>query len=61
METLKKFRINPKVIINGSAIGFYGTSLTKEFNENSNSGNDFLANLCKKWEAVATEKPFFQD
>ena len=59
METLKKFRINPKVIINGSAIGFYGTSLTKEFNENSKSGNDFLANLCKKWEEVASEKPLF--
>ncbi len=59
METLKKFRINPKVIINGSAIGFYGTSLTKEFNENSKSGNDFLANICKKWEEVASEKPNF--
>ena len=59
MKTLKKFRINPKVIINGSAIGFYGTSLTQEFNENSKSGNDFLANLCKKWEDVASEKPFF--
>ncbi len=59
METLKKSRINPKVILNGSAIGFYGTSLTKEFNENSQSGNDFLANLCNKWEEVANEKPFF--
>ena len=59
METLKKSRINPKVIINGSAIGFYGTSLTQEFNENSQSGNDFLANLCKKWEEVANGKPFF--
>jgi len=59
MESLKKYRINPKVIINGSAIGFYGTSLTEEFNENSISGNDFLANLCKKWEKVAAEKPFF--
>ena len=59
MDTLKKSRINPKVIINGSAIGFYGTSLTKEFNENSKSGNDFLANLCKQWEEVANEKPFF--
>ncbi len=59
METLKKSKINPKVIINGSAIGFYGTSLTQEFNENSNSGNDFLANLCNKWEEVANEKPFF--
>ena len=59
MEALKKYRINPKVIINGSAIGFYGTSFTKEFNENSNNGNDFLANLCKKWEKVANEKPLF--
>ncbi len=59
MKTLKKNRINPKVIINGSAIGFYGTSLTKEFNENSNCGNDFLANLCMKWEEAANEKPFF--
>ncbi|ABM71343.1 putative cell division inhibitor [Prochlorococcus marinus str. MIT 9515] len=59
METLKKSRIIPKVIINASAIGFYGTSLTNEFNENSRCGNDFLANLCKKWEDVANEKPFF--
>ena len=59
METLNKFRINPKVIINGSAIGYYGTSLTEEFNENSNSGKDFLANLCKRWEQVAAKKPFF--
>ena len=59
METLKKSRINPKVIVNGSAIGFYGTSLTQEFNENSQCGKDFLANLCNKWEEVANEKPFF--
>ncbi len=59
METLKESNINPKVIINGSAIGFYGTSLTKEFNEKSKAGKDFLANLCKKWEEVANSKPFF--
>ena len=59
MESLKKSRINPKVIINGSAIGFYGTSLTEEFNENSISGSDFLAKLCEKWEKVAAEKPLF--
>ena len=59
MKTLKDFKINPKVIINGSAIGYYGTSLSEEFNENSIGGNDFLANLCKKWEAVAKEKPFY--
>ena len=59
MKTLKNSKINPKVIINGSAIGYYGTSLSEEFTENSIGGTDFLANLCKKWEAVAAEKPFF--
>ena len=59
MKNLKHFKINPKVIINGSALGYYGTSLSNEFTENSIGGNDFLANLCKKWEAVAAEKPFF--
>ncbi len=59
MKTLKNFKLNPKVIINGSAIGYYGTSLSDEFTENSVGGNDFLANLCKQWEAAASEKPFF--
>ncbi len=59
MKTLKNLKINPKVIINGSAIGYYGTSLSSEFTENSPGGKDFLSNLCKKWEAVAAEKPFF--
>ena len=59
MKTLKNLKINPKVIINGSAIGYYGTSLSSEFTENSIGGKDFLANLCKKWEAVAADKPVF--
>ena len=28
MKTLKNLKINPKVIINGSAIGYYGTSMS---------------------------------
>ena len=59
MKILKKNKINPKVIINASAIGFYGTSLNKIFDETSPVGKDFLANLCKKWEEAASQKPFF--
>ena len=59
MKNLKKNKINPKVIINASAIGFYGTSLEKVFDETSLGGEDFLANLCKKWEEASSQKPFF--
>tara|TARA_Y100000589_G_scaffold324695_1_gene361293 strand:- start:15177 stop:16106 length:930 start_codon:yes stop_codon:yes gene_type:complete len=59
MENLKRLKINPKVIINASAIGFYGSSLNDEFTENSPCGNDFLANVCREWEEEALKKPFF--
>ncbi len=59
MRSLKKFKLNPKIIINGSAIGFYGTNLDFEFTETSSSGDDFLAKLCQDWENAAEKKPFF--
>ena len=49
----------PKVFISSSATGFYGNVKNEILNENSNSGNDFLAKLCVDWEnaseKVATE------
>ncbi len=57
IESIAKLQSSIKVLINGSAIGFYGTSASNSFNEQSHSGNDFLANICKKWEAVASNKP----
>jgi len=45
----------PKVLINASAIGYYGDRGAEEINENSSQGNDFLASVCKKWEE-ATQK-----
>ena len=44
----------PKVLLSGSAIGYYGESLTAEFTEESPAGSGFLAEVCVLWEA-ATE------
>ena len=43
----------PKLLISCSAIGYYGTAWTKAFTEESQTGDDFLADLCLKWEASA--------
>lgn len=43
----------PDVLVNASAVGFYGTSETATFNEESSSGNDYLAEVCREWEAAA--------
>ena len=47
----------PQVLINGSAVGFYGTSLDARFVESSPSGSDFLAEICRVWEAAADQAP----
>jgi uncharacterized protein (TIGR01777 family) len=46
----------PQHFISASAIGYYGMdSGDKWVDENSEAGNDFLANVTKKWEASADQ------
>ena len=45
----------PEVLVNASAIGFYGTSTTGRFDEASSPGDDFLARVCVDWEAEAAK------
>ncbi|AAP99186.1 MULTISPECIES: TIGR01777 family oxidoreductase [Prochlorococcus] len=57
VKAISKLKKPLKVMLNSSAIGFYGTSQTDVFNENSPAGQDFLAKLCSQWEAIASTKP----
>ncbi|KAL3626841.1 Complement component 1 Q subcomponent-binding protein, mitochondrial [Castilleja foliolosa] len=45
--------LRPKVLISATAVGYYGTSETRVFDEQSLSGNDYLAEVCREWEATA--------
>lgn len=43
----------PKVLVSASAVGFYGTSESATFTEDSPSGSDYLSEICRDWEAAA--------
>lgn len=53
VEAIAKANPKPSVLVNASAIGYYGTSETASFDESSEAGNDFLASVCQAWEAEA--------
>ena len=47
----------PSVLVNASAVGFYGTSEQASFAESSAAGTDVLGSLCRDWEAAAAGRP----
>ncbi len=53
VEAIAQANPKPSVLVNSSAIGYYGTSETATFDETSAAGNDFLAQVCEAWEAAA--------
>ncbi|XZN97798.1 MAG: TIGR01777 family oxidoreductase [Microcoleus sp.] len=53
VEAIANANPKPSVLVSASAIGYYGTSETAEFEENSPGGDDFLAAVCKEWESAA--------
>jgi uncharacterized protein (TIGR01777 family) len=46
-------RPRPKTLISASAVGYYGDRGSEVLNESSPGGTDFLAQLCKDWEAAS--------
>ena len=53
VEAIGNADSKPRVLVNASAIGYYGTSQTATFDETSSAGNDFLAQVTTEWESEA--------
>lgn len=45
----------PASWVNASAVGYYGDTGDNQVTETSPPGNDFLAGICKNWEAAQAE------
>jgi uncharacterized protein len=45
----------PRVLVCASAIGYYGSRGDEILDETSSPGDDFLAHVCRDWEAAAAE------
>src|SRR5438128_5429876 len=50
VEAMRAARPRPKVLVNASAVGYYGGRGDAELTESSPPGADFLAGVCKAWE-----------
>ncbi len=49
--------VKPSVFISASAMGFYGETGNRAVTEIDRPGDDFLATVCKEWEAAADLAP----
>lgn len=50
VQAFQSAKTKPKVLINGSAVGFYGPVENDEVPEETPKGTGFLADVCEAWE-----------
>jgi hypothetical protein len=53
VEAMAAANPRPKVLVNASAVGYYGDRGTEPLAEDAPPGEGFLAGLCRDWEAAA--------
>ena len=53
VKAISQLDAKPEVVVNASAVGYYGPQGDDELDESSPPADDFLAGVCKEWEAAA--------
>ncbi|MFI0236574.1 TIGR01777 family oxidoreductase [Streptomyces sp. NPDC016845] len=51
-EAIAGLSTPPRVFVNGSAVGYYGSTGSRAVDESAPAGEGFLASLCVEWEAA---------
>ena len=57
VEAIGRASKKPRVLVNASAVGFYGGRGDEVLDENATAGSDFLSSVVKAWEAEAARAP----
>ncbi|MCS7223676.1 MAG: TIGR01777 family oxidoreductase [Armatimonadetes bacterium] len=53
VESIGQASVKPRVLVNASATGYYGSRGDEELSEASGPGDDFLSRVCVGWEEEA--------
>ncbi|MFV2006658.1 MAG: TIGR01777 family oxidoreductase [Longimicrobiales bacterium] len=54
-RTISRLGSKPKVMISGSAVGYYGNRGNEIITEGSKPGKSFLAGVCRQWEGATRQ------
>ncbi len=57
VREIGQLEVVPRVLVNASAIGFYGDRGAEVLTEQSGPGSGFLADVCREWERSAAGAP----
>lgn len=55
LQAIKAAKAKPGVLIQASAVGYYGACGDEEVTEDHPSGTDFQSDVCRQWEASTAE------
>lgn len=59
LDYMKRASPRPRLLISGSAVGYYGARGDELLDENSAAGSEYQSQLCAEWEAVASAAAHF--